>query len=195
MKQKNYRILCACGCGKKRWKFDKYGIERFFISVKHYRHSNQNKIKPGPFPKGEKHWSWKGSNILKISGRKRARKILRAVNRYSICELNNENCSKGRLEAHHIDRNPLNNSLNNLACLCISHHRIADRYSSNISQLREFQCNITCGFCGTKLKRKPSLVAKYKHHYCNRICQVAQQRTPEGRQIMREIGKGKHNKL
>lgn len=107
--------------------------------------------------------------ISERGSRKRAVKILKAVGRYSICEVNDHNC-KGRANVHHIDKNPLNNNINNLLCLCLAHHHIADKYSLNIFQLKNISMTIVCETCGKVIRRIPDKIFMNKHNYCSRIC-------------------------
>lgn len=51
------------------------------------------------------------------------------------CEVNNDDC-KGKLETHHEDGNPFNNTEENLKCLCASHHKLADKRKLSIEQLK-----------------------------------------------------------
>ncbi len=50
-----------------------------------------------------------------------------------------DNCSK-RLEIHHIDKDPCNNSLDNIICVCTTHHRFLESGKITLEnpQLPEF---------------------------------------------------------
>ncbi|PWU81674.1 MAG: hypothetical protein DLM72_05775 [Candidatus Nitrosopolaris wilkensis] len=80
---------------------------------------------------------WKIKDKVKESAsRHRAREIyLKKLNRYSVCEINDANCY-GKLNVHHFEKDPFNNTENNLVCLCRTHHRIADNYNLGMSELR-----------------------------------------------------------
>jgi len=91
-----------------------------------------------------KHWTTSGLNnplwreiVKERTSREKAVNILKSIGKYGYCWINDENCSGTRMEVHHIDKNPLNNAVKNLACLCNTHHRIADKGSLSITELKK----------------------------------------------------------
>jgi hypothetical protein len=41
----------------------------------------------------------------------------------------------------HLDGNPFNNNINNLTCLCVSHHRILDNKKISLNELLKLKLN------------------------------------------------------
>jgi hypothetical protein len=114
------KIPCACGCGTLINEFDKKNRKRKYILGHHH--------------KGESNW-WKKKNVVKErTSHIRANKICPKIK----CFINNEQCSK-RLETAHKNRNPFDNSLENLVCLCGSHHRLMDLGNIPFEKLSEIR--------------------------------------------------------
>jgi hypothetical protein len=67
-------------------------------------------------------WSCKPESEKIYTGYWRAKKILKAEK----CALFNKKDCRGPIHIHHIDKNPLNNNLNNLMTVCATHHRFLD---------------------------------------------------------------------
>ena len=78
-------------------------------------------------PRGETHYAWKGDNARKHSGRRRAQRLYPK-----------QPCEKcGRIddvERHHVDKNALNNSRENIIFVCPAHHRPIYHKSVLVSQ-------------------------------------------------------------
>jgi hypothetical protein len=68
---------------------------------------------------GDEHHAWRGDDVRRIEGRKRAERRFTAVE----CSL----CAARPAERHHIDGNPLNNEPGNIAILCRPCHVAAHR--------------------------------------------------------------------
>lgn len=68
---------------------------------------------------GDEHHAWRGDDVRRIEGRKRAERRFPAVE----CSV----CGRKPAERHHIDSNPLNNDPGNIAILCRSCHVAAHR--------------------------------------------------------------------
>jgi hypothetical protein len=134
----NPLIYCACGCGQKLQQYDDRGRER-----RHIKYHSYNKGKPHPL-------SMKDKVKLRTS-RERALNILKRLGKTK-CEISNGYCL-GRLEAHHIDKNPFNNEISNLTLLCNSHHKLADRRNLNLDELRNFNLKYIVS-SGTRRYRK-----------------------------------------
>ena len=56
------------------------------------------------------------------------------------CHINNQDCN-GSLQVAHIDRNPLNNNLDNLVSLCRTHHAIMDNRQLTLEELKDLKLN------------------------------------------------------
>ena len=70
-------------------------------------------------PRGDQHPSWKGDDILPLSGRMRAVAAYRVLGTCEGCG------AVPAVERHHKDRNPINNDRDNLAFYCIPCHKRA----------------------------------------------------------------------
>lgn len=79
-------------------------------------------------PKLEQSPFWKGSDVTPSTGRLRAEKM------YPLqpCEI----CGSKNSERHHIDRNPVNNSPENILFVCRKHHIIFDERIRKAIQAR-----------------------------------------------------------
>lgn len=66
-------------------------------------------------PVGEEHWSWLGDNTSQNTQYGRAQKLVQI----QPCEF----CGDPAAVRHHVDRDTLNNSLENIQFLCRSHHK------------------------------------------------------------------------
>lgn len=80
-------------------------------------------------------WFKKDSEIKKRNAHKRAGLICKRANKIKKCEIKNNTCT-GLIEVSHLDQNPFNNDLNNLAYLCRSHHTLYDRSGYSILDLK-----------------------------------------------------------
>ena len=116
------RVTCSKGCSNAyRWtipKWRKEHIEKFtnFIRGKFAgRRHTEETLKNRKTPKGIEHYNWKGNNVKKHTGRIRAQRMYPKMP----CE----KCFtiKG-VQRHHIDKNTLNNSRENIMFLCPKHH-------------------------------------------------------------------------
>lgn len=122
MKDNKEQILCQCGCGKLRDRFDKRGIERHYIRG-HYNRgrpiSEAQKLKisntkiRGGANVGEKHYNWKGDNVPDKRFRERARDIYQRHHKVTL---------PTGVHVHHIDLNPKNNDIENLVTMTKSDH-------------------------------------------------------------------------
>lgn len=59
------------------------------------------------------------------------------ANRHACCV-----CQKHRVQLHHIDSNPSNNAVSNIACLCLEHHDMATAQASLTKKLTPTQVRI-----------------------------------------------------
>lgn len=100
--------VCKCGCGNKTNKGKSYV----------WGHNRKGVRMP---------WS---RDVNKRAFHERANKIISRDK----CFMNNNDC-KGNLEIAHIDGNHKNNSEDNLACLCQSHHKILDNRRLSLEEL------------------------------------------------------------
>jgi hypothetical protein len=110
-------VNCQCGCGEQIPKINKRNeLARF----------KRGHCKPRLYDfrsNTERQRRYQAMTIMKIKLNK------------NICEVNNKDC-KGRLETHHIDKNTHNNDISNLALLCITHHRLAEKRNLDINELK-----------------------------------------------------------
>lgn len=113
---------CECGCGELIHDRNKNGPIR-------YKHGHNHKGKCN-------YWSMK-DNIKTRQSRNRAMKILTALG-INKCQIKNHDC-KGKLESHHIDKNPFNNDINNLVLLCQSHHELTHKRNISIEELKNLK--------------------------------------------------------
>lgn len=95
--------------------------------------------------------------VKKRTSRERAKFILINIFNKTKCEVDNYLCN-GRLEPHHIDKNPFNNSINNLLLLCDTHHNFADNRNLSLNELKNLKLDyyISSGkrrykICGVKV--------------------------------------------
>ena len=110
---------CKCGCGQE------------IIFKSHHKYYGIPDYIWGHHHKGKSNY-WNIKEIIKIrTSRGRANKLCKKEN----CDINNNDCSK-RLEIHHIDSNPLNNKIENLVCLCKSHHLLIEKRKLTIDELK-----------------------------------------------------------
>ena len=106
--------LCECGCGQPAP-----------IATKHDPKMGYVKGEPRRFVRGHNgsRSGYRKPDVTSIwTGYARAKN---AVDR-TRCEVEHIGGCKGRIEVHHIDKNPLNNSRKNLAVLCRAHHILAE---------------------------------------------------------------------
>ena len=80
--------------------------------------------------KGEKNQNWKGDNVQKNAGHKRAQTLF-SLKPCAICGTD-EN-----IERHHIDENTLNNDEFNIRFLCVKHHNLFTKSPPSIEQKLE----------------------------------------------------------
>ncbi len=103
-----------------------------------------NRVSHGP-----DHHSWKGMNVPKKCGGRRARRLFEIV---GPCEL----CRKRATDRHHRDGNPLNNDPNNLQALCRKCHMVSDGRLARFKQLasapKAHSPKRPCENCGTPSK-------------------------------------------
>lgn len=106
--EKQEEIVCACGCGKKKLRYDRYGREsRFFTG-----HCNRGKVlpqngRPNPKIQGPKHWNWQGG---KAEERRDRNSFENNTWRIRVFERDDFTCKwcgitsrdQARLHAHHI---------------------------------------------------------------------------------------------
>jgi hypothetical protein len=72
-----------------------------------------------PLIRGENHPGWKGDDALDTTKRERTQKMFRLA---EACE----SCGEKAVDRHHIDGDPGNNVLSNIASLCRRCHMVAD---------------------------------------------------------------------
>lgn len=114
------RIKCMCGCGEEINKYDQRKREKKYVKG----HTNKGK-----------------SNFWKIKDKVKKRTLHERANKIcpkDKCFASNEQCSK-KLEIAHIDGNPENNKVENLVCLCGSHHRLYDFGKIPLEKLKEIR--------------------------------------------------------
>lgn len=105
---KQEEITCACGCGKKKYRYDKYGRESKYFAG----HVNQGKTlpqngRPNPKIQGAKHWNWQGGKAL---SRRDRQSVENNTWRRRVFERDNFTCqlcgatsyNSTRLHVHHI---------------------------------------------------------------------------------------------
>lgn len=100
--------ICACGCnGVVIQKYNKYTA--LFL--------------PGHAARGRVPiWSIKPDSENARTAREQSRKLIDT----SKCQMEYIGGCKGKIETHHVDKNPLNRDLNNLMAVCASHHKLLD---------------------------------------------------------------------
>lgn len=135
----NPLIYCACSCGNQLLEFDNRGRKRRYISG----HTNKGKSN-----------TWRIKDKVKIrTSRERALKIL-IKSGITECQAKNDYYCNGRLEVHHIDKNPFNNEISNLNLLCVSHHRLADNRNLTLEDLRIFSIEYIISSGTRRYKKK-----------------------------------------
>lgn len=123
----NYLKDCACGCGTKIWNFIRYDGGRLAEIKYMQNHGCRGRIA-----------YWRFKDVIKArTSRARARQILKHLGRTE-CEVKNNDCSKA-LDTHHIDGDPFNNEIKNLALLCRTHHLFADQNKISIEELKNMK--------------------------------------------------------
>lgn len=132
-------ILCSCGiCGEFILSHDRWGNER------KYKVGHDSRMNP-----------LTDTRIVKERTiRRRAKRILTEVLGKDKCEVDNGLCH-GKLQAHHIDKNPYNNSIDNLLLLCDTHHNFADNRNLSLDELKNL--NLTFNISSNKRRYKKSL--------------------------------------
>lgn len=116
-------VPCACGlCDEIIYNYDKWGNET------KYKHGHKLIINILTTNKP----------VKKRTSRERALKILIRILKRTKCEAESELCN-GKLQAHHIDKNPFNNNIDNLALLCDTHHAFADIRGLSVEQLKNLK--------------------------------------------------------
>jgi len=103
-------MFCACGCGERLTPFDERGRPRRFIYHHHARTMT------------EKPWKAKPDSENWRTGRGRAQEMTDT----SRCELEQIGGCKGKIDVHHKNRDPMDNSVENRMALCRTHHRLVD---------------------------------------------------------------------
>lgn len=103
-------VFCACGCKSIITSKYKDG------SYRRYRRGHNSSIIDRDYCK-------KNDSTNINTGRWRAKKLLNRTE----CSLKHPLDCKGRIEIHHIDKNPSNNDLGNIIAVCKTHHNFLDR--------------------------------------------------------------------
>ena len=112
--------------------------------------------------KGIENPSWKGDNVTKTSGGRRARNLFSQLGQCQLCE-------KPATERHHIDDNTTNNDLSNIMFLCRHHHMEVDgRLEKLIQNGRESSKRLKgrikiCAICGIETTH----IWRGRCHACN----------------------------
>lgn len=114
-------VVCKCGCKAILQKYDSKWRPRVYVRG----HSMRGKKAPWVREQRKNvNIFLKKNNQPKIRAtRWRARQLVKS----RICGLLVIGGCGGRIEVNHIDKNPYNNSLQNLIPLCHSHHALTDR--------------------------------------------------------------------
>jgi len=139
---------CACGhCDELISETDRYGRPHIFkhghngFGKKYMlgrKFSEEHKRNLSRALSGKSH-PWTTKEIVKVrTSRQRAVNILKKEGRYNKCVIADLNCL-GKFDVHHIDKNPFNNESKNLACLCKSHHKLADLRNLSIEELKNLE--------------------------------------------------------
>lgn len=116
-------VPCACGlCDEMIYNYDKHWIAR------RYKNGHASRVDPTILTRP----------VKERTSRQRAKDILMKSLKKTKCETESELCN-GRLEAHHIDKNPFNNNLDNLILLCATHHNFADIKNLSREQLKNLK--------------------------------------------------------
>ncbi len=106
------KIFCKCGCGEELEKLDSRGRVREYIHGHHWRGKERpDKARP--------------ESVVSRTGRWRAREIFTPNEKP--CELLHIGGCSNRIEAHHVDQNPMNNQDGNVMILCTAHHRLVEK--------------------------------------------------------------------
>lgn len=188
------KIPCICGCGTL---IDKYGY-----NPKYKNGFYINRYTLGHVNKGKSN-TWKIQETVKV---RRSRE--RAVEHFLknklpfICAVNDAWCTKN-LHIHHIDKNPFNNSPENLMCLCSRHHKIIDRRNCTLEDLNNlsiyinrngvprprkkvpyFEIERKCKFC-----KKSFLPDSERRVFCTPKCKIEAYHNSEGYQKFKEYRK------
>ena len=133
-------IKCGCGCSQSLTNYDSKGRLRKFIRG-HYSKLHKDTIAKHLVEYSRsnigKTGLWTKEDIKVRASRYRALRILRKLG-ITECQAKNEYYCKGKLEAHHIDKDPLNNEISNLNLLCRTHHKLADLRNLKLEELRNF---------------------------------------------------------
>ena len=109
--------LCECGCGKPAP-----------IATKHDPKMGYVKGKPRRFVHGHHARAALSGRIVNQNPtdprttRYRAQQMFRGTP----CELEHISGCRGRVQVHHIDKDPFNNAPENLVPLCVGHHRLVE---------------------------------------------------------------------
>lgn len=109
--------LCKCGCGQMVTSLRRDGTVREFI------HGHNSRLR-------KNEWSNKPESDNKRTGRWRARKAIDT----SHCALEHTGECHGRIEVHHLDKNPLNNKTDNVIAVCKTHHAFLDNGKITIDE-------------------------------------------------------------
>ena len=99
---------CKCGCGQIVTSKKPDGTYRVWI----WGHSSRAR---------RNEWSQRPESTNQRTGRWRARRSVDTTQ----CAVASADC-KGRIEVHHLDKNPLNGDLSNLVAVCKAHHAFLD---------------------------------------------------------------------
>jgi hypothetical protein len=116
-------IPCACGCGTLIKNKDKKNRYRRFVWGHHLRLLDRScwKRKPNDITK------W---NCRTLCRRKLFSKVVKE------CYFKHIGGCNGRIEVHHIDKNPKNNSLDNLKPFCQRHHVFIHKGYMNLNSTK-----------------------------------------------------------
>jgi hypothetical protein len=113
---------CECGCGQQTPIYKCHAPKRGYV-----------KGQPSRFIRGH-HKGNKGN--YKENPRERAfHERALAIIKGKPCAINDEHC-KGKIDAHHIDKNIENNDPKNVVPVCRSHHRLMDKRNLTVKQLK-----------------------------------------------------------
>lgn len=110
------RAMKSCRCGKKIWAASEMCKS---CSIRKRNTERARSGKPYVTKRGEYHGNWKGDSVNHGTGRARAQKIFKP----RPCEI----CGSKKTDRHHVDSNPMNNSISNISFLCRKHHIMVEK--------------------------------------------------------------------
>jgi hypothetical protein len=103
-------IPCKCGCG------EIVTTKRPDGTFREWKHGHNSRSRANE-------WSKKPDSTNARTGRWRARQVVDLGS----CVIAHTGQCKGRIEAHHLDKNPVNNEPGNVVPACKTHHSFLDR--------------------------------------------------------------------